>query len=82
MASVVKIHAVSSRCHLLYQTINKALIVQRFYPVQIPQAHGVDALGTILFDGYFVGVRNGLRRGIGFDLKLRHDGIKVFFHVR
>ena len=82
MARTFKIHAVSSRCHLFYQSINKALVVQRFYPMQIPQAHRVDALGTILFDGYFVGVRNGLRRRIGLGLKLRHDGIKVFFHVR
>jgi hypothetical protein len=35
-STAIKIHAASSRCHLLYQSINKALIVQRFYPVQIP----------------------------------------------
>lgn len=44
--------------------------------MQIPEAHGVDVLGIVLFNRYFVGVRNSPRRRVGLELKLRHDGVK------
>jgi hypothetical protein len=48
--------------------------------MQIPESHRVYALGTIFVASDFIGGGERLRRGIGFDLKLRDNSVKMTFH--